>query len=65
MTCLDTSGEWPANEATDITLHSYANSDFVRWVDWAQAFVTQMERAPLNSEQKSVVKRVLNMKEVG
>lgn len=49
-----------ANYATDITLRSYADSDFVRWVDWAQAFVVNMERAPLDDEQKEIVRSVLN-----
>lgn len=65
MSYVDTSSEFPANHATDLTLRSYADTDFVRWVDWARMFVETMERAPLNGEQKSVVKRVLNMKEVG
>lgn len=54
-----------ANCATDLTLRSYADSDFVRWVDWAQAFVWQMELAPLDDGQLAVVRSVLNMKEVG
>ena len=57
--------EYPTNYATDMTLRSYADTDFIRWVDWARAFVVQMEFAGLTPEQKSVVKRVLNMKEVG
>ena len=65
MPYVDASSEFPANHATDLTLRSYADSDFVRWVDWARVFVEQMERAPLNVEQKSIVKRVLNMEEVG
>ena len=65
MPYVDASGEFPANHATDLTLRSYADTEFVRWVDWAQAFVAQMEFAGLTPEQKSVVKRVLNMEEVG
>ena len=65
MAYVDPSGEWPTNYATELTLRSYADTDFVRWVDWARVFVEQMERAPLNGEQKSVVRRVLNMGEVG
>jgi len=65
MPYVDASSEIPTNYPTDLTLHSYADTDFVRWVDWAQGFVVQMEFAGLTSEQKSVVKRVLNMKEVG
>jgi hypothetical protein len=65
MPYVDASSEIPTNYATDLTLRSYADTDFVRWVDWARMFVETMERAPLNGEQKSVVKRVLNMKEVG
>lgn len=65
MPYVDASSEFPENHATDLTLRSYADTDFVCWVDWARIFVEAMERAPLNAEQKSVVKRVLNMKEVG
>lgn len=65
MANVPTSVEHPANYATDLTLRSYADTDFVRWVDWAHAFVVQMEFAGLTPEQKSVVKRVLNMEEVG
>jgi len=65
MANVPTQVEYPTNHATDLTLRSYADSDFVRWVDWARTFVVQMEFAGLTSEQKSVVKRVLNMKEVG
>ncbi len=65
MANVPVSVEYPANHATDLTLRSYADTDFVRWVDWAHTFVVQMEYAGLTSEQKSVVKRVLNMKEVG
>ena len=65
MANVSTQVEYPTNHATDLTLRSYADTDFVRWVDWAQGFVVQMEFAGLTSEQKSVVKRVLNMKEVG
>jgi len=65
MANVPTQVEYPVNPATDLTLRSYADTDFVRWVDWARVFVETMERAPLNAEQKSVVKRVLNMKEVG
>lgn len=65
MVNVPTQVEYPTNYATDMTLRSYADTDFVRWVDWARVFVETMERAPLNAEQKSVVKRVLNMKEVG
>ena len=65
MVNVHTQVEYPTNYATDMTLRSYADTDFVRWVDWARVFVETMERAPLNAEQKSVVKRVLNMKEVG
>ena len=65
MASVPTSVEYPTNHATDLTLRSYANTDFVRWVDWARTFVEQMEHAPLNGEQKSVVRRVLNMKDAG
>ena len=65
MPYVDASSEIPTNYPTDLTLRSYADTEFVRWVDWARVFVEQMERAPLDGEQKSVVKRVLNMKEVG
>ena len=57
--------EYPTNNATDLTLRSYADTDFVRWVDWARAFVAQMEFAGLTPGQKSVVKQVLNMEEAG
>lgn len=63
MPHVDASSEIPTNCATDLTLRSYADTDFVRWVDWAQGFVMQMEFAGLTPEQKSVVKRVLNMEE--
>lgn len=65
MANVPTQVEDPTNYATVLTLHSYADTDFVRWVDWARTFVETMEHSPLNGEQKSVVKRVLNMKEVG
>ena len=65
MANVPTQVEYPTNYATDMTLRSYADTDFIRWVDWARAFVVQMEFAGLTPEQKSVVKRVLNMKEVG
>lgn len=63
MANVPTQVEYPTNYATDLTLRSYADTDFVRWVDWARVFVEQMEHSPLSGEQKSVVKRVLNMKE--
>lgn len=65
MPYVDISSEFPTNHSTELMLRSYADTDFVRWVDWARTFVELMEHAPLNGEQKSVVKRVLNMKEVG
>jgi len=63
MANVPTPAEYPANHATDLTLRSYADTDFVRWVDWARAFVVQMEFAGLTPGQKLVVKHVLNMDE--
>lgn len=63
MANVPTQVEYPTNYATELTLLSYADTDFVRWVDWAQVFVAQMEFAGLTSEQKSIVKQVLNMEE--
>lgn len=65
MANVSTQVEYPTNYATDMTLRSYADTDFVRWVDWARVFAEQLEYSLLSDEQKSVVKRVLNMKEVG
>ncbi len=56
---------YPKNEMTKLTLASYADTDFIRWVDWASRFVQMLEASPLNGEEKSIVKRVLNMKAVG
>lgn len=65
MANVPTSVESPTNYATCMTLCSYADTDFVRWVDWAHMFVVRMEFAGLTPGQKSVVKQVLNMEEAG
>lgn len=64
MANVPTSVEYPmTNHGTVLTLCSYADTDFIRWVDWARTFVVQMEFAGLTPMQKSVVKHVLNMEE--
>lgn len=63
MANVPTSVEYPASRATDLTLRSYADTDFVQWVDWAREFLMKMEFAGLTPGQKSVVKHVLNMEE--
>ena len=61
--------ETTANELTTrpmkvLTLGSGANSEFVCWLEFAYTFVKTLEASSLNGEEKTVVKRVLNMKEV-
>ena len=48
--------------STNLILRSYANTDFVRWVDYAYAFILSLETAPLSYEEELVVRRVLAMR---
>ena len=49
------------NPATDLTLRSYADSDFTNWVDWARMFAKMLDASPLTDDEKRVVYHVLNM----
>lgn len=52
------------SNATELQLISYAETDFIIWVDWAHRFGQMLEKSLLSGEEKAIVKRVLNMKEV-
>ena len=56
--------EQVGNQMTCITLGSYADTEFVRWVDWAYAFAMLLKRANITDEKRSIVRRVINMEEI-
>ena len=61
---IDATNEITTNPMKVLTLGSNANSEFICWLEYAYTFVKCLEASSLNGEEKSVVKRVLNMKEV-
>ena len=44
-------------------LYSQANTEFVRFVDWARTFVERLEDSLLTPDEKEIVRRVLAIDE--
>ena len=44
-----------------ITLGSFADDEFIRWVDWAKRFRSLILESPLSDAEKELVREVFNM----
>lgn len=47
--------------STRIMLTTYADTEFVRWVDWASMFGQMLGNSQLTEEQKQVVRCVASL----
>lgn len=52
----------PENAATIIELGSCANSEFVKWIEYAYTFSSMLDYTLLTDAEKEMVRLVLNMK---
>ena len=58
---IDPDNTIDTNNATYFTLSSYADTEFVRWVDYARDFTRALDESRLDDGEKSAVMHVLNM----